>query len=71
MGEMFGIKGLEMIGPITGKALYDIPINILKQSANEGLQEIATEILDIAADQVINRDKASLMLEKRRIWIAE
>lgn len=65
LGEMFGIKGLEMIGPITGKALYDIPINILKQSANEGLQEIATEILDIAADQVINRDKASLMLEKQ------
>lgn len=65
LGERFGIKGLEMIGPITGKALYDIPINILKQSANEGLQEIATEILDIAADQVINRDKSSLMLEKQ------
>ena len=65
LGELVGIKGLETIGPITGKALYDIPINILKQSANEGLQEIATEILDIAADRVINRDKSSIMLEKQ------
>ena len=65
LGELVGIKGLEKIGPITGKALYDIPINILKQSANEGLQEITTEILDIAADRVINQDKSSIALEKQ------
>lgn len=65
LGELVGIKGLEKIGPITGKALYDIPINILKQSTNEGIQEIATEMLDIAADRVINQDKSSIALEKQ------